>query len=143
MELRYVALNTKCHLRKGSEEAAGWDAIANIDSAHTLQPGERFAVPLGVILDLPRGWECQVRSRSGLALKHGIVVLNSPGTIDSDFRGECKAIIANLSSDPFIIETGMRIAQLVFKEVPDVTLVTAEALRPTDRGAGGFGSTGI
>jgi dUTP pyrophosphatase len=106
-----------------------------------LKPGERALVPTGLILELPPGYEGQVRPRSGLAFKHGVTVLNSPGTIDSDYRGEVKVLLVNLGTDPFEIVRGERIAQLVVAPVSQATLVGARALSSTERGAGGFGST--
>lgn len=122
--------------------AAGMDAVAAVMETVMLQPGERFPVPLGFCMAIPDGYEVQVRPRSGLALKHGITVPNSPGTIDSDYRGEVKALLINLGAEPFAIERGMRICQLVPAAVTRARLAVVEALDDTQRGAGGFGSTG-
>ena len=108
----------------------------------TLQPGERILVPTGLCFGLPQGWEAQVRPRSGLAWKHGVTVLNSPGTIDSDYRGEVKVMLANQGQEPFTIERGDRIAQVVFAPAPQVSLVEVDSMGKTLRGSGGFGSTG-
>jgi len=107
-----------------------------------LQPGERALVPTGMRIALPVGYEAQVRPRSGLALKHGITLPNSPGTIDADYRGEIQVIMQNLGSAPFVIEPGDRIAQMVVAPVSHVSWVEADALEETERGSGGFGSTG-
>ena len=122
--------------------AAGMDAVAAVTETLMLAPGARFAVPLGFCMAIPDGYEVQVRPRSGLAMKHGISVPNSPGTIDSDYRGEVKALLINLGSEAFAIERGMRICQLVPAAVTRATLAVVAALDDTARGAGGFGSTG-
>jgi dUTP pyrophosphatase len=122
--------------------AAGMDAVAAVTETHLLAPGERFPVPLGFCMAIPDGYEVQVRPRSGLAMKHGITVPNSPGTIDSDYRGEVKALLINLGSEPFAIERGMRICQLVPAAVDRAALTIVANLDDTKRGAGGFGSTG-
>lgn len=122
--------------------SAGMDIRANLEEPITLQPGERRLIPTGLFIALPEGYEAQIRPRSGLAIKHGITVLNSPGTIDADYRGEVKVILANLSDTPFTIEPGERIAQLVVARHERVEWVESEALSDTERGAGGFGSTG-
>ena len=122
--------------------AAGMDLRAAVTDDLVLQPGERAAIPTGLVMDIPKGFEGQVRPRSGLALKHGITCLNSPGTIDSDFRGEVKVILANLGSDPFTVTRAMRIAQLVIAPVTRVAIEEVAALSETQRGSGGFGSTG-
>ena len=122
--------------------AAGMDAVAAIAATYMLAPGARFAVPLGFCMAIPAGYEVQVRPRSGLAMKHGITVPNSPGTIDSDYRGEVKALLINLGTEPFAIERGMRICQLVPAAVTRAALVIVAVLDATERGAGGFGSTG-
>jgi len=123
-----------------SAGAAGLDVVAALDL--TLAPGERLAVPTGFALAVPAGWEVQVRPRSGLALRHGITCLNTPGTIDSDYRGEVKVILANLGTEPVSLARGDRIAQLVPAPAPRAVLIEVDALNNTDRGAGGFGSTG-
>ena len=120
--------------------AAGMDVVAA--EALTLAPGERHAVATGFALAIPEGFEVQVRPRSGLALKHGVTCLNTPGTIDSDYRGEVKVILANLGDAPFVIARGERSAQLVPAAVVRATLSEVDALDTTVRGAGGFGSTG-
>ncbi len=120
--------------------AAGMDVVAAEDL--TLAPGARHAVATGFAMAIPEGYEVQVRPRSGLALKHGITCLNTPGTIDSDYRGEVKVILANLGSEPFEIERGDRIAQLVPAPVHRATLLEVSSLDDTARGSGGFGSTG-
>jgi len=122
--------------------AAGMDVRANLSSTVYVSPGERMLVPTGLYLEIPAGLECQVRPRSGLALKKGITVLNTPGTIDSDYRGEVGVILMNLSNENFTIEPNDRIAQLVFCPVIQVTLIETDALESSDRGTGGFGSTG-
>ena len=126
-----------------SPGSSGVDLRAAVEEDLTLQPGERAQIPTGLILELPRGWEGQVRPRSGLAWRHGITMLNTPGTIDSDFRGEIKVIVINLGQETFRILRGDRIAQLVVAAVSSVDLVESEDLGSTDRGEGGFGSTGI
>ncbi|MDO9382010.1 MAG: dUTP diphosphatase [Hyphomicrobiaceae bacterium] len=127
-----------------TEGSAGLDLLAAIDETMPwiLQPRDRTAVPTGLTLELPPGTEAQVRPRSGLAWKHGITVLNSPGTIDSDYRGEVQVILINLGSEPFMIRRGERIAQLVIAPVTRATLAATLVLSQTKRGAGGFGSTG-
>src|SRR3954454_18050848 len=123
-----------------TEHAAGMDVTAAEEL--TLQPGQRHAVTTGFAIEIPHGFEIQVRPRSGLALKHGITCLNTPGTIDSDYRGEVKVILANLGGDAFEIRRGERIAQLVPAPVLHANFVEVGALAETARGAGGFGSTG-
>lgn len=127
-----------------SDEAAGLDLLAAVAAGQpmTLRPGERALVPTGLVLELPKGTEAQVRPRSGLALKHGITVLNSPGTIDSDYRGEVKVLLVNLGTEPFEIKRGERIAQMVIATVARAVLEEQAAAKATRRGAGGFGSTG-
>jgi dUTP pyrophosphatase len=122
--------------------AAGMDAVAAVTEPVTILPGARYPVPLGLCMAIPDGFEVQVRPRSGLALKHGITVPNSPGTIDSDYRGEVKALLINLGSEPFVVERGMRICQLVPAAVTRAGFAVVETLDDTARGAGGFGSTG-
>jgi dUTP pyrophosphatase len=127
-----------------SAGAAGLDLLAAVpdDEPMTLAPGARALVPTGLVIELPPGTEAQVRPRSGLAVKHGITVLNSPGTIDSDYRGEVKVLLVNLGETAFTIRRGERIAQMVVAAHQQVRLVTAKALSGTARGSGGFGSTG-
>lgn len=125
-----------------TEASAGMDLRANLDAPITLGPLERFLVPTGLFIELPVGYEAQVRPRSGLAFKHGITVLNSPGTIDADYRGEIKVILVNLSNDPFTIEDGERVAQMVIAAHAQAQWVEVTELEETQRGAGGFGHTG-
>lgn len=122
--------------------SAGLDLLAAVDGAKTLQPGERALIPTGLSIALPPGFEAQVRPRSGLALKHGITVLNAPGTVDSDYRGEVGVILINLGSEPFVVERGSRIAQMIVARHDRVTWRAVETLEQSERGAGGFGSTG-
>ncbi len=127
-----------------SKGAAGLDLLAaiNTQSPVTLAPGARALIPTGLVLEIPAGYEAQVRPRSGLALNYGITVLNSPGTIDSDYRGEVGVVLANLGHAAYEIRRGDRIAQLVFSPVAHASLVAAKLVSSTSRGAGGFGSTG-
>lgn len=122
--------------------SAGLDLRANIDQPITLKPLERAMVPTGLHIALPEGYEAQIRPRSGLAAKHGLTVLNSPGTIDADYRGEICVILVNLSNDEFIINDGERICQMVIAAHSQVTWVETDTLDETERGAGGFGHTG-
>ena len=126
----------------GSEEAAGCDVVAAVTEDLVLAPGARALIPTGFCLDLPAGFEIQVRPRSGLALKHGVTCLNTPGTIDHDYRGEVKVILANLGSETFRINRGDRIAQLVPAPVQRAAFALVDDLDDTVRGTGGFGSTG-
>lgn len=125
--------------------AAGLDLLAAVPAAApvVVDPGSRALIPTGIAIALPPGHEGQVRPRSGLALRHGLTVLNTPGTIDADYRGEIQVIVANLGAKPFIVARGMRIAQLVIAPVRQARLVEADDLDATDRAAAGFGSTGI
>ena len=125
-----------------SRSSAGLDLRAAVENERVLSPGERALVPTGLVLEIPDGWEGQVRPRSGLALHHGIVLPNAPGTIDSDYRGEVMVILANLGSEPFTIRRGDRIAQLVLAPVAAVAWVAAVELAASERGDGGYGSTG-
>jgi len=125
---------------KGS---AGLDLLAAIDEEIELLPGQRMAVPTGIAIELPQGWEAQVRPRSGLALNHGITCLNAPGTIDSDYRGEVKAILINHGDTIFVIGRGHKIAQMVIARHEQAELVELDVLGESERGTGGFGSTGI
>jgi dUTP pyrophosphatase len=123
--------------------SAGMDLRANIKNSVTLLPLDRILIPTGLFIELPDGYEAQVRPRSGLAIKRGLTMLNSPGTIDSDYRGEIKCIVVNLSNDPQTIEPDERIAQIVFAKYERAELVLVEDISETKRGGGGFGSTGV
>jgi len=125
-----------------TEGAAGLDLLAAVDDDLQLSPGARAAIPTGIAIALPQGYEAQLRPRSGLALHHGVTVLNTPGTIDSDYRGEVKAILINLGEKPFRISRGMKIAQLVIAACVRAELADASELPPSPRGTSGFGSTG-
>ena len=124
--------------------ASGLDLLAAVPAHAPVQirPGSRAMIPTGIAIALPQGTEGQVRPRSGLAMRHGITVLNSPGTIDADYRGEIQVILVNLGSEPFVVERGMRIAQLVIAPVQQVKLIESASLEPTKRASGGMGSTG-
>ena len=126
-----------------TSQSAGMDIRANIDASITLKPLDRVLVKTGLNIAIQPGYEAQVRPRSGLAYKKGITVLNSPGTIDADYRGEIGVILVNLSSENFIIEDGERVAQLVIAKYEQVTLEEVDVLNETKRGASGFGSTGV
>ena len=128
--------------RYRTSQSAGLDLRANIDAPITLQPLERCLVPTGLFMAMPLGVEAQVRPRSGLAIKHGVTVLNAPGTIDTDYRGEIGVILINLSNKPFVIEDGERIAQMVFARFEDAEWEETDTLSETARGTGGFGHTG-
>lgn len=125
-----------------TEQSAGMDLRANLEERVTLNPLERKLIPTGLYISLPAGFEAQVRPRSGLALKKGITVLNTPGTIDADYRGEICVILVNLSNEPFVVENGERIAQMVVAKHERVEWQEVEVLDETERGAGGFGHTG-
>ena len=125
-----------------TEYSAGMDLRASIDEPVVIEPFKRVIIPTGLFVELPVGYEGQVRPRSGLALKHGITVLNSPGTIDADYRGEIKVILINLSDQPFVVNDGERIAQLVVSAHSRVSWIETDQLTSSDRGVGGFGSTG-
>lgn len=126
-----------------TEHSAGMDLKANIDDDITLLPLQRVIVPTGIFLQIPDGFEAQIRPRSGLSFKYGITVLNSPGTIDADYRGEIKVILINLSDQPFIIKDGERICQMVIAQYQRSKLISVDELDETVRGEGGFGHTGI
>ena len=126
-----------------SDGAAGMDVSATLDEPMTIAPGAVAMVPTSLAIALPQGYECQVRSRSGLAAKNGIFALNAPGTIDSDYRGEIKVILANFGKEPFVINSGDRIAQLVIAKYESALWHVVDSLDETERGSGGFGSTGI
>jgi dUTP pyrophosphatase len=123
--------------------AAGADLCAAMDSDLVIEPGERAVVPTGLVLEIPDGYDGQVRPRSGLAIRHGLTVVNAPGTIDSDYRGELKILMVNLGSEPATIGRGERIAQLVIAPVTRAVFVESAELSPSERGDGGFGSTGV
>jgi dUTP pyrophosphatase len=124
--------------------ASGCDIAAAIDSDISILPGKRTLIPTGFCFEIPEGYEVQVRSRSGLAAKHGVFVLNSPGTIDSDYRGEVKVILANIGEEPFVVHRGDRVAQIVPMQVPTMLDFKEDAaLSETSRGSGGFGHTGV
>jgi len=118
------------------------DLVAALDADVTLLPGARALIPTGIAIALPPGFEAQVRARSGLALKHGVAVLNAPGTIDADYRGEIGVILANLGAEPYVVRRGARVAQLIVATVARVAWAEATSLPGSTRGAGGFGSTG-
>ncbi len=124
-------------------QSAGMDLRANLDEPITLQPQQRRLIPTGLYIALPSGYEAQVRPRSGLALKHGITVLNAPGTIDADYRGEVGVLLVNLSQEPFVVNDGERIAQMVIARHEQGEFVEVDALDETERGAGGYGHTGV
>lgn len=126
-----------------TEQSAGMDLRANIDEPITLHPMERRLIPTGLHIALPKGMEAQIRPRSGLALKHGITVLNSPGTIDADYRGEVMVLLINFSDKDFVINDGERIAQMVIARYEQVEFKTVEELDETERGEGGYGHTGV
>ena len=126
-----------------TEQSAGMDLRANIDAPLTLRPLERKLVGTGLYIALPQGYEAQIRPRSGLALKHGITVLNSPGTIDADYRGEIMVLLVNLSDTDFVINEGERIAQMVIARHEQAVFEPVETLDKTERGAGGYGHTGV
>ena len=123
-------------------QSAGMDLRANLDAPVTLRPLERRLIPTGLFIALPEGYEAQVRPRSGLALKHGLTVLNTPGTIDADYRGEICVILINLSQEDFVIADGERIAQMVIARHEQAEIIEVEELTDTERGSGGFGHTG-
>ena len=123
--------------------SAGMDLCAHLEAPITLEPGSRMLIPTGLFIELPEGFEAQIRPRSGLALKHGITVLNSPGTIDADYRGEIKVLLFNLSNETFTVYPGDRIAQLICEHYETPPIKVVDELDATERGAGGFGSTGF
>ncbi len=123
--------------------AAGMDVRAALEEPLEIGPGERVAVPTGLAVAVPPGWELQVRPRSGLALRHGVTVVNAPGTIDADYRGEIRVLLINLGDEPFVVRHGDRVAQLVLGPVGRASLRLVDELEQTGRGAGGFGSTGV
>lgn len=143
MKIRYKLLSDSAVAPlKMSLHSAGYDLSADLDAAIEMAPGARLAVPTGLAIELPIGFEAQIRPRSGLALNNGIGIVNSPGTIDADYRGEIKVILVNLSNESFRIEPGMRICQMVISKLPEIELEESPDLGATERADGGFGSTG-
>jgi len=142
MEIKIVNKSNHPLPHYGTEASAGVDLRANIAEAITLKPLERTLVKTGLFIELPIGYEAQVRPRSGLAYKNGVTVLNTPGTIDADYRGEIGVILVNLSNEDFVIENGERVAQMVIAKHEQAEWSIVESLSDTERGAGGFGSTG-
>lgn len=143
VEINKLAGNEDIELpRRMSELASGFDLYAAVTEDVVLEPGKRCLIPTGFAIAMPAGLEAQIRPRSGLAYKHGITCLNTPGTIDADYRGEIKVLLINLGEEPFTIVRNERIAQMVFQEVPQVELKQVEVLSETVRGSGGFGHTG-
>ena len=143
MEIRVINKGRQPLPEYATAQSAGLDLRANIEEAIVLNPMERKLVGTGLFMALPPGYEAQVRPRSGLALKHGITVLNSPGTIDADYRGELKVLLVNLSNEPFVVNEGERIAQLVIAKHEKAEFKLVEELDDTERGAGGHGHTGV
>lgn len=142
MEIRVINKSKHALPQYETEQSAGLDMRANIDEPITLEPLQRALVGTGLFIELPKGFEAQVRPRSGLSLKKGITVLNSPGTVDADYRGEIGVILVNLSNESFVIEDGERIAQLVVAKHERIEWTEAQVLADSERGAGGFGHTG-
>ena len=126
-----------------TDYASGFDLIAAVEEPVIIKPMERKVIPTGIVIELPEGFEAQIRPRSGLALKYGITLLNSPGTIDADYRGEIKVLLINLGQEEFVVKRGDRIAQMVICPVVRVLLEEVQELTPTERGPNGFGSTGV
>lgn len=145
MEIKVKIVNRSKHALPayGTANAAGMDIRANLDDAVVLKPMQRILIPTGLFIELPEGYEAQIRPRSGLALKKGIAVLNSPGTIDADYRGEIGIILMNLSDEDFVINDGERICQMVVKEYVKVEWEQVTTLEQSERGTGGFGHTGV
>lgn len=143
--VKVKVVNTGCQPLPAyaTSQSAGMDLRANIESPITLRPMERCLVPTGLRIELPQGYEAQVRPRSGLALKHGITVLNSPGTIDSDYRGELKVLLVNLSNQDFVVNAGERVAQMIIARHETVAWEEVDVLDETERGEGGYGHTGV
>jgi dUTP pyrophosphatase len=142
MKIRIVNKSTNALPQYATSQSAGIDLRANLAEPVILKPMERKLIPTGLFIELPEGYEAQIRPRSGLALKHGITVLNTPGTIDADYRGEIGVILINLSTEDFKIEHGERICQMVIARHEQAEWVQVEELNETERGAGGFGHTG-
>jgi dUTP pyrophosphatase len=142
MKIRIVNKSTNALPQYATSQSAGIDLRANLVEPVVLKPMERKLIPTGLFIELPEGYEAQIRPRSGLALKHGITVLNTPGTIDADYRGEIGVILINLSTENFTIEHGERICQMVIARHEQAEWIQVEELNETERGAGGFGHTG-
>lgn len=143
VQLKRLPGNEDVHLpRRMSELASGFDLHAAVTEPYILHPGQRCLIPTGFAMSMPAGLEAQIRPRSGLAYKQGITCLNSPGTVDADYRGEVKVLLINLGQEPFTINRNERIAQMVIQTVPPVILTEVEELSDTERGEGGFGHTG-
>ncbi|MCF6328135.1 MAG: dUTP diphosphatase [Devosiaceae bacterium] len=144
VKVRWLEHGRGLEVKYQSEQAAGFDICAAIDMEETISigAGERALIPAGFSMALPKGYEAQIRPRSGLALKHGISVLNSPGTIDADYRGEIKVLLINMGKEDFYVKRGMRIAQMVIAAVAKANFIEVENIDDTQRGKGGFGSTG-
>jgi dUTP pyrophosphatase len=143
MKIKIVNKSHHALPQYATEQSAGVDLRANLEAPIELRSMERRLIPTGLFMSLPKGYEAQVRPRSGLAIKKGVTVLNSPGTIDADYRGEICVILVNLSADPFIIEDGERIAQMVIARHEQAEWEQVEVLDETERGAGGFGHSGV
>ena len=142
MKVRIVNQSKHANPSYETVDSAGMDLRANLESPIILKSLERTLVPTGLFIELPSGFEAQIRPRSGLAFKHGLTVLNTPGTIDADYRGEIKVILVNLSNEPFEIQDGERVAQMVINKIEQISWESVEVLTDTERGAGGFGHTG-
>ena len=143
MEIKVVNKGHQPLPQYATKQSAGMDLRANLDAPVTLRPMERRLIPTGLYIALPQGYEAQVRPRSGLALKRGITVLNSPGTVDADYRGEIGVLLINLSQEDFVVNDGERIAQMVIARHEQGSLIPVEVLDETERGAGGYGHTGM
>ena len=143
VEIRVVNTGRQPLPAYATKQSAGLDLRADIDEDVSLQPLQRQLIPTGLHIALPEGYEAQVRPRSGLALKHGVTVLNTPGTIDADYRGEIGVVLVNLSQDPFTVHPGERVAQLVVARYEQADLVSVDVLDETERGEGGYGHTGV
>jgi dUTP pyrophosphatase len=142
-KVKIKLLNGNCMPTKATESAAAFDLKAALVNPHTIQPGEVAKIPCGFQMELPSGYEAQLRPRSGIAWTNRVSLINSPGTIDADYRGEVCALMINLGTDDFTVEPLMRVAQMVIDEVPPIELDPVEELSDTGRGKGGFGSTGV
>jgi dUTP pyrophosphatase len=142
IEIKIVNTSSNALPEYATSGSSGMDIRANLDAPQTLQPLERTLVPTGIFIEIPQGYEVQIRPRSGLALKQGITCLNTPGTIDADYRGEIKVILINLSQQEQVIQHGDRVAQMVVQKVEQAVWIAVEELETTERNAGGFGHTG-